>query len=190
MRPTQKGTRLHCYEQVFCHTRSCWFSDIIDFVTDLLKKKISEFEVEIQNENNNAIDLHEKLIANLEKKLVDIQARELSQWEAQSDPDPTKRMPQHIFQALNAKLLKEREETEKALAVAQTSMPTKVDYEQKLITFQKALDALNDNSKSAAEKNRLLKACIKRITYNRQNGARSKGAWAETPMELEVELML
>ena len=83
-----------------------------------IKKKITEFEIEIKTDNNTSIRLHEKLIANLEKKLSDIQARELSQWEAQVDPDPTKRMPQHIFQALNSKLTKEREETEKAFAGA------------------------------------------------------------------------
>jgi sulfite reductase alpha subunit-like flavoprotein len=163
---------------------------MIDFVTDLLKKKINEFEVEIQNDNNNSVSLHEKLMSNLEKKLNDIQARELSQWEAQSDPDPAKRMPQHIFQALNAKLVKEREETEKSLEQARKSMPTKIDYEQKLITFQKALDALNDTSKSAAEKNKLLKQCIKRITYNRTEGKRRMGTWDETPIELDVQLML
>ena len=163
---------------------------MIDFITDLLKKKITEFEVEIQNDNNTSIRLHEKLIANLEKKLSDIQARELSQWEAQFDPDPNKRMPQHIFQALNLKLIQEREETEKALSEARKSMPTKVDYEQKRITFQTALDTLNDNSKSASEKNKLLKQCIKRITYDRKVGKRIKGEWIDTPIELDVQLML
>ena len=191
MRPNRTGTRMYCYEQVHCHTRSCFFSEMIDFVKDILQKKITEFEIEIQNENtNSSVALHEKLIANLEKKLVDIQARELSQWEAQSDPDPTKRMPQHIFQMLNDKLLKEREETEKALAEAHKSMPTKMDYEQKLITFQNALDSLTDDSKSAMSKNKLLKECIKRITYSRDAGNRVNGEWDNPPIELKVELML
>ena len=189
-KPTKTNPRILCSEQVHCNTRSCLYSEILDFVIDLLKKKITEFEVEIQNDNNTSIRLHEKLIANLEKKLSDIQARELSQWEAQSDPDPTKRMPQHIFQALNSKLIKEREETEKALSEALKSMPNKVDYEQKLITFQSALETLTDNSKSAAEKNKLLKQCIKRITYDRKVGKRLKGEWIDTPIELDVQLML
>lgn len=189
-RPTKTNPRIMCSEQVHCNTRSCLYSEMIDFVIDLLKKKITEFEVEIQNDNNTSIRLHEKLIANLEKKLSDIQARELSQWEAQSDPDPTKRMPQHIFQALNSKLIKEREETEKALSEALKSMPNKVDYEQKITTFQSALDTLKDDSKSAAEKNKLLKQCIKRITYDRKVGKRIKGEWIDTPIELDVQLML
>ena len=188
-RPHKSNPRIHCSEQVYCHTRSCLYSEMLDFVTNLLKKRIAEFKIEIQNDDNTSIDLHEKLIDNLEKKLASIQARELSQWESQSDPDPSKRMPQHIFRVLNAKLVQEREETEKALASAYNSMPTKVDYEQKIITFQKALDALHDDSKSVMEKNRLLKECIKRITYNRTQGKRLKGEWEETPMELDVQLM-
>lgn len=182
--------RLHCVEQPICHRASCNHKDIMDFVVNLLKEKIAEFEAEIQSDKNDSINIHEKLISNLEKKLNDLQARELSQWEAQSDPDPTKRMPPHIFQALNAKLIKEREETEKALSEAYNTMPTKVEYEQKLITFQTALDALLDESKSAAQKNRLLKACIKRIDYNREPSERIKGVWQSNPIELTVQLML
>ena len=182
--------RLMCSEQTYCHTSSCMHVEVMDFVANLLKEKIAEFQAEIKSDKNDSVKLHEKLIANLEKKLNDIQARELSQWESQSDPDPTKRMPQHIFQALNAKLLKEREETEKALSEAYNSMPTKVDYEQKLVTFQNALTAIQDESKSAAEKNRLLKACIKRIVYNRKPSERVQGIWQSNPIELDVQLML
>ena len=187
--PNRKYPRLHCTEQVYCHTRSCVFSDMMDFIINLLEKKIAEFEIEIKNDNSS-ITIHEKLIGNLKKKLDDIQARELSQWESQSDPDPSKRMPQHIFQALNSKLVKEREETEKALEQAYKTMPTKIDYEQKLITFKTALEALKDDTKSVATKNKLLKQCIKRITYSRTGGKRKMGEWENTPMELDVQLML
>ena len=195
MRPHKKALppndkRLHCVDQPICRTASCSHSDMMEFVANLLKEKIAEFEAEINSDKNDSVKIHEKLISNLEKKLNDIQARELSQWEAQSDPDPTKRMPQHIFQALNAKLIKEREETENALSEAYKTMPTKVDYEQKLITFQTALDALFDDTKSAAQKNRLLKACIKRITYNRAQAERIKGVWQSNPIELDVQLLL
>ena len=189
-RKTPADNRFHCSEQIHCHTGSCQTWEMMEFVTNLLKQKISDFEYEIKNDNDTSIQLHEKLISNLEKKLSDIQAKEISQWEMQADPDPTKRMPQHIFQALNTKLVKEREETEKALSEAYNSMPTKIDYERKLITFQSALDALQDESKSAAEKNRLLKACIKRIVYNRIPAERIKGIWIGNPIELDVELII
>ena len=187
--------RLVCYRQRSCNTGSVFFVEIMDFVINLLKTKIKEFEIELKKDNDNSIQLHEKMIQNLEKKLENIQAREISQWEAQSDPDPSKRMPQHIFQALNAKLVKEREEVERALKEAYESKPVKVDTKEKIIRFQNALDSLLDDEKSPIEKNQLLKACIKKMTYSRERPVRLTGKgnlhkYSNTPIEIDVELMV
>ncbi len=187
--------RLLCTKQHQCNTGSCLHSEMMDFVISLLKRKIAEFEIEVKNNNDNSVKLHEKLIKDLEKKLENIQAKELSQWEAQSDPDPAKRMPQHIFQMLNAKLLKEREETEQALRDAYDTMPTKTNYREKLVTFQKALNALLDDTKSALEKNQLLKACIYKIEYHRERpmplgGVGNQHKYTNPPMEIDVTLMV
>lgn len=192
---TNCSPRLLCNWQSRCNNGSCLQSEVMDFVVNLLKEKIAEFEIELKNNNNDAVIIHEKMIKNLEKKLETIQAREISQWEAQSDPDPTKRMPQHIFQALNEKLIKERESVEKALKDAYATKPAKIDTEDKIIKFQKALDGLMDDNKSALEKNQLLKACIKKIEYSRKRieHLRGKGnqyKFSETPIELKVTLMV
>ena len=191
----KSAPRLHCEAQTHCGTGSCLYSEMIDFVANLLRQKIREFEIEIKNTDDNSIVLHEKMIKNLEKKLSDLQAKELSQWESQSDPDPTKRMPQHIFHALNEKLLKETEEVKKALEEARRTTPVKINYEQKRATFQKALDTLLDDNASAAEKNKLLKSCIERMTYHREKPYRLKGSgnhgkWNESPIDVEVKLMV
>ena len=187
--------RLICMGQTHCQTGSCLHSEMMESVAKILQEKIAEFEIELKNSTDDSIKHHAKLITNLEKKLENIQARELSQWEAQSDPNPDNRMPQHIFQMLNAKLLKEREEIELALREAYNTMPTKVDYEQKLVRFQNALNALRDDSVSVGDKNALLKACIERIEYHRDRpqklkGKGAHGKWSDTPIELEVKLMV
>ena len=189
-RRNTKGFRMHCTEQVHCHTGSCFFEEIENFVKNLLISKIKDFKIELKYDNSSSIDLQTKLLETLEKKLADNQARELSQWEAQANPDPSKRMPQHIFQALNEKLLKERKEIETAIAEAKKTMPKAVDYNKKIATFQAALDALNDNTKNAELVNKLLKQCIKKITYSRAPGKRVNGVWEETPIELKVDLMV
>ena len=191
----KSAPRLLCLRQTHCNTGSCLQSEMMDFVANVLKQKIADFEMALQHNTDDSIKIHEKLIANLEKKLSDIQAKELSQWEAQADPDPAKRMPQHIFQMLNAKLLKEREETEKALRDAYDSKPIRVDYEQQIVKFQNALDALYDDTKSGLEKNNLLKDCIKRIDYDRAKpyklgGRGNRNNWSDVPIELNVTLMV
>ena len=184
---------LCCNGQKYCGSGSCSVDEMLDFVADLLRDKIAEFEVEIEKGNNNANQFHEKLIASLEKKLVDINSKELSLWEAQLDTE--NKMPSHIFQALTDKLVKEREETETALAKAKEAISTPIDYERKRLTFQKALDALLDDEVSVAEKNHLLKACIDRIEYHRDAPQRMLGKgvgrqWILAPIDLEVKLNL
>ena len=188
-------TRLICIHQTHCHTGSILLSDIMDMVVNILREKIAEFEIAAQNNNDSTIELHEKLIKNLEKKLETLNAKEISQWEAQSDPDPSKRMPQHIFQALNEKLVKERDEVVKTLKDARTTMPAKIDYEEKIVRLQNALDALLDDTKSVTEKNNLLKSCIKKIEYYRERPVRLTGKgnyqkYNTTEVELKVELAL
>lgn len=189
----KSAPRLLCQNQSLCNTGSCLHSEIMDFVTNLLKQKIAEFEIEVKNNSNESVALHEKMIKNLEKQLETLNAKELAQWEAQADPDPSKRMPQHIFQMLNEKLLKERDEVQLALKEAYKTVPAKKDYEQKLIKFQNALAALQDDTVSVTEKNQLLKECIYRIEYyrDRPTHLKGKGNWhkySDTPLELEVKL--
>ena len=192
-----------CYDQVHCGTGSCRVDDIINLVEDILRKNIADFEIQIKNDNSDSVKLHENLIKTLEKKLKDINARELSQWEAQSNPDPSMRMPQDIFRQLNERLQKEKAEVEEALSQAYETIPQSVDYVEKQQTFQNALDALLDPEKSAKEKNRLLKDCIERIEYYREKPERLKkgegvkkgeqfkevgGKWTNPEIELEVIL--
>ncbi len=189
----RSSPRLMCNHQTRCGTGSVLVSEVMDMVANILKQKIIDFEIEMKKDNDDSISLHEKMIKNLEKKLENLKAREISQWEAQSDPDPTKRMPHHIFQALNEKLVKEIADVEQALVEAQNSMPTKIDYAQKIIKLQNALYALLDKDKSAEEKNILLKACIERIELYRERTIQLKGKgnfhkYTDTPIELKVEL--
>ena len=88
-------------------------------------------------------------------------------------------------------------------------MPEPVDYEEKVVKFKKALEALRDPKADAQKKNRLLKACIERIDYSREkpqripsqqiryyeNGKRKSksplktGAnWTTTQIEIDVKL--
>ena len=89
------------------------------------------------------------------------------QWEAQYDPDPSVRLPQHVFKRLNEKLLAEKEEVQKALSKAKGSMPKQVDYKEELLKFKNALDALEDPTVDAKIKNQFLKEIIKKIEFER-----------------------
>lgn len=185
--------RLVCNAQHRCGNGSCSVKEMVDFVADALRQRIREFEVEINNCDDESNKFHEKLIKSLEKKLNDLNAKELALWESQVDPNPDNRVPAHIFQAITNKLNADREETEIALDKARKAISTPIDYEKKLETFQKALDALLDDDVSVAEKNHLLKACVSRIKYHREIPQRILGkgngrGYTAPPIELEVHL--
>jgi hypothetical protein len=185
--------RLVCNGQNHCGNGSCSVSEMMEFVTDLLREKITEYEIEAQKGNVESHAFHEKQVKSLEKKLADMDSKELALWEAQLDT--TNRMPAHVFQALTDKLQKEREETESALSKTRELLSAPVNYEIKRVTLQKALDALLDDEVSPAEKNRFLKECISRITYHREPAQRILGkgkgrGYINAAIELDVKMML
>ena len=184
--------RLVCNAQHHCANGSCSVDEMIDFVVELLKRKIAEYEEEVSNDSTETAKFHEKQVKNLEKKLSDLDAKELSLWESQLDSE--NKMPSHIFQALTDKLTKEREETEIALSKAKEAVSKPIDNEVKRVTLQNALDALQDDKVSVAEKNLFLKACIKRIDYHRDPIQRILGkgngrGYTSPPIELNVKMM-
>ena len=207
----KSAPRLLCDGQTHCQTASCLYEEMIVRVCEVLEQCIEDFEVRLQNDEGDSAKLHLRLVKNLEKRMEELQAREVAQWEAQSHPDESKRMPHDVFKVLNGRLLKEKEEVQQALCKAYESMPDPVDYEEKIVHFSDALNALRDNEVPAEEKNRLLKRCIERIEYSREKPERIKsqqvryydkeqkqtrykstlktGAnWTETPFELDVKL--
>ena len=202
---TRCAPRLICNNQTHCHNGSCLFDEMIEQVCSALQHEIADFEIQLKNNNSDAVKLHANVIKSLENKLKILQAKELSQWEAQADPDPVNRMPQEIFKQLNTKLLKEKEETQQALNNAYETAPANINYEEKIKRFTDALTALQSTTVDAQTKNKLLKACIKRIEYSREQPKREKklpgekagtrfkttgGYWLSPPFEIKVEFKI
>lgn len=199
--------RLLCSNQKYCGTTSCLYSEILDRVRDTLKQCIADFEIRIQNDDKTSQQLHENLIKRLKLKMEELNRKEISQWEKYSEEN----MPKDIFDKLNEKVLKEKDEVQQALCKAYESMPEPIDYEEQLLRFKDALDALDDPEVSAEKKNKLLKTCIERIDYHREKAVRIKsqqvryydpelkatryksplktgGNWTNPPIELDITL--
>lgn len=186
---------LVCNRQTECGNGSIRVEEMMDFIVDALREKIAQFEIEVNDVDKESNNLHEKMIKSLEKKLVELNAKEIALWESQVDPDVAKRMPPNVFQALTDKLIKEREETESALAKARETVVKPIDYEKQIVTFQKALEALLDDNKSVEDKNHLMKQCIRRIDYHREAPTRMLGKgvgrqWITQPAEIDIQWMV
>ena len=203
----RSAARLLCDNQAYCKTTSALYSEVLDRVRDTLKQCISDFEIRIDSDDKTSQKLHENLIKRLKSKLEELNKKEVSQWEKYSE----EAMPKEIFEKLNEKVLKEKDEIQQALCKAYESMPEPIDYEEQLLRFKDALEALDDPEVSAEKKNKLLKACIERIDYKREKAVRIKsqqvryydkeqkrtryksplstgGNWSNPPIELDIKL--
>lgn len=209
----RSSARLICAAQTHCNTGSCTYDEMIEIIVGVLRQKIKDYQVEIKESNEDKVKFHAQTIKTLEKRLADLEEKEVLQWEAQFDPDVSKRLPHHIFKSLNAKLLQEKEDVTLALEQALTTMPEPVNFEKRLITLQDALNALTDPEMSAEEQNKFLKACIEHIEYHRDRPQRVKkqdkqprkrdkktgktitpnpmpigGSWTNPPIHLDIKL--
>lgn len=159
--------RVMCNNQVHCKTGSAIYEEVLERVCDALENIIEDFEVRVENQQDDSVKLHISLVKRLEKQLADLEVKEKLQWEAKHHPDPDERMPSHIFKELNSKLLKEKEEINDALCKAQDSVPDPIDYKELAIKFSGTLKKLKDPTINASIKNIHLKDIIEKIEYDR-----------------------
>jgi hypothetical protein len=192
--------KLVCNNQVHCKSGSVVFDEIFDDVRNAIKDCIMDFELRIENNQDDSFKLHKDLVIRLEKKLKELEEKEIKQWEDQYNPDVA--MPQEIFKKLNQKLLIEKEEVQKALSKAKDSIPKQVDYKEELMKFEDALAALEDPDVDAKIKNQFLKNIIDKIEYERGSTVRitkanskeygidtSKGLkWCTPPYKIKLKL--
>ena len=194
--------KLVCNNQVHCKTGSAVFQEVFEDICATIRDCIQDLELRIDTNKDDSFKLHRDLVKRLEKKLEELEKKEIEQWEAQYDPDESKRLPPHIFQKLNEKVLKEKDEVNKALCKAKDSVPKQVDYKDELLKFTDALNALEDPEIPAKIKNQYLKNIIDKIVYERgetvritsENAKRynvdtSKGLqWYTPPYKIKLKL--
>ena len=191
--------RLLCPDQIHCHTSSCTYHDFLLYIVDILKKCIDNAEVQLQEFDRDSHDLHISIIHTLERQLEELERKEISLWEKYSE----EAMPKQIFESLNAKVLHEKEKTQQALSEARNTLPNPEAYQKRLLTFQDAFNALQDPSIPVERQNKLLRACIERITYHREpsyritksmlndpNHPANEKGWISPPFTLDVKLRI
>ncbi|MBR4296097.1 MAG: recombinase family protein, partial [Clostridia bacterium] len=187
----RREPRLVCNGQKYCGNGSCSVTEMVDYVAEVLRQRIADFEAMVKNHGDESNDFHEKHLRSLEKKLTDLNAKEVALWEAQLDVE--NRMPPNVFQTITDKLVKERKEIESAIEKTKATISIPVKYETHLVNLKKALSALLDPNISVDEKNHFLKTCIDRIEYKREQPQRiiGKGTgrqWTTPPIEVDVRL--
>ena len=182
-----KHHSLVCPNQHNCTNGSMKFDYIVDDIIELLANKIEDFEIKMQNDDGQIARDHAAMIERMKNRLAELEKKEMAQWRDKYDG----KIPEAIFDELNAELLEKKSELQDALCIAENNMPEAVDYEEKIVRFSKALEALKDEEAPVELKNSLLKACIERIDYTRPKAKGPGGTdRSNRPMTLEVTLRI
>lgn len=181
----RSAARFICETQTTCNTASCTVDEVIVEVVKVLQEAIEDFQVRAVNEVSDQVEQHRQMVARLEQRLEALNRLEISQWEKYT----TENMPKAVFEKLNEKLLKEREEIQQALDDARDSLPDPIDFEAKRVMFSEALELLQDPTAPVLQQNILLKKCIERIDYSRKRKEGTNRRYgAPEPLELDIHL--
>lgn len=187
--------RLRCLERHVCHTASCRYADFVEAVAEALRQNIENVETIIdggQTPDNSAE------VQRLKKRVDALAQKETALWEKYAEG-----MPRAIFEELLEKTHADQKALDNLLSTELEKFASRETLDAQVVSLHVALDLLADlDTVPAREANRLLKACIKRITYKRPQAVKSpprapgrtptgnRGGWEKAPIELSIELAI
>jgi hypothetical protein len=177
--------RFLCGDQRCKINGSTMLHEVMAEVTQVLRDCVDDFQVRIDQGVDNSAELHQQMLARLEKRLDDLRELEIKQWDEKTKGG----MPDHVFERLNAQTVAEIKDITQAICEAKDAAPVHVDLHEKLVTFETALALLQDPDAPAKEQNALLRVCIERIDYSRPKPKKLGGKQGNPePFKLEFTL--
>jgi hypothetical protein len=182
--------RLECRERPRCY-KSVKASELTDAVLLALEAaELPALELKVKNGDGDAHKIQQRLLVKLEKQMEEYRAQEERQYDLlETNPN----YPQDVFDRRNKALREKMEECQAAIYKAKSALPQSVDYAERVVALKAAIDILRDDSATAAEKNKVLKAIVERIEFT---GSRSIGPGEKgykkgvNPFTLQVTLRL
>ncbi len=174
-------TRLYCRTRPMC-MKSIQMSLVEEAVVDaLIQYELPNLKAKLNNDEGNAYKIKKSLLATLEKELAEYKAQEEKQYEFLE----TGRYTEEIFDKRNTILREKIEACQSKIRETQLSMPKQIDYKEKIILLEEAIEALKSDI-SPAEKNKFLKAIVSEIIMV----TTTEGKLNDTQLNLTVTLRL
>lgn len=172
--------RFLCVDSKLCGTASSYMDEVLAEVVKVLEQTVEDLTIKIERGPDDSIERHRQTVARLEKKLEQLRALELKQWDEKIKGE----IPSHIFETLNSQTKAEIEEIGHELCELREAVPEATDWTERRATVQEALRLVQDPEAPVKEKNALLKACIERIEYDREPKQGSHRWGAPQPIKL------
>lgn len=177
------GNRMMCNNVPSCF-KSATMQDVAQSILAALEfVELPNLEAKLNNNEGDSAKIQRNLLISLQKQLSELKVQE----EKQYDLLEKGIYSEELFDRRNAALQEKMESLKKQIHEAKNNIPKEVDYGEKLMTLKKAIEGLKDESVPPIEKNKLLKAIVKRIEYSNESKRYDYGS---TNIKLDVYLRL
>ena len=175
-------TRIECRNRSGCNANSAKLREVVDAVVYALEaEQLPELEVKLHNDEGKAASIQKKQLEKMNKEMDELHAKE----ERQHDLLESGTYSEETFLKRNKALHAQMEELRSKIYEAKQNIPKEIDYQDKIIKLQDAIAGLRDDTLSAEQKNRLLKAIVRRIEYEFIERKRR-----QTRFRLHIDLLL
>lgn len=156
-------TRIECRNRNGCKANSTYLDEMIEAVAYALEMEhLPDLEVKLHNDEGKAATIQKKQIEKMRAELDELHAKE----ERQHDLLESGTYSEETFLKRNKALHVEMEALKSKIYEAKQNLPKEIDYQDKIVKLQDAIAGLRNDSISPEEKNRLLKAIVRRIEYD------------------------
>lgn len=179
----------HTTDRMLCNNvPSCFKSAPVPEVTKavltaLEYAELPNLEAKLNNKEGDSANIQRNLLMGLQKQLSELREQE----EKQYDLLEKGIYSEELFDRRNAALQEKMEALKKQIMEAKNNIPKDVDYGERIMTLKKAIAGLKDDSIPPIEKNKLLKAIVKRIEYSNSSKSRE---WGVNNISLDIYLRL
>ena len=174
--------RILCTNMKYCSNRSAIYKDVVDEVVRALIQTVEDLR-ELSEEPQKSSAAQRAITAALRKELNALETQQERLYEFLESGVYSA----EVFVKRNAALAERRSELQEAISEAEAQEVSEVNYEQRIIALKEAIAALQNDAISVEDKNRLLRAVVKDITYHRETSIRGK--WQNIPFTLDIELL-
>lgn len=157
----------HAEDRYECRTKPRCFksvkvSELEDAVLAALEEaELPALKLKVKNDDGNALKIQQKLLTKLEKQMAEFIEQEDRQYEFLE----TGRYTQDVFDRRNGALRAKMEECRNQIYKTKQTMPKAVDYAERVVALQNAIDIFKDAEATPEEKNKLLRAIVKRVEF-------------------------
>ena len=157
----------HAEDRFECRTRprcykSIKMSELEKAITFALEEsELPTLQLKWKSGEGNSIAIQKKLLESLEKEMANYRQQEEKQYEFLESG----RYTPDVFDRRNAVLRQKMEDCQERIYKAKATMPKEINYAERIVLLKEAIAAMKDDTATAEQKNRLLKAIVERIEF-------------------------